>query len=280
MAHHRHRPFQALAAAALLVALAPLAFGALLRDPAQLAGAYFGFSLAAYLWAAAGTLVAAHTFARGEAMRPGWLLLSLGYAALVPGRLLAGPGWAGLGEASERLPMLLAAGNVASSALVLGGFLLLARAWRSSGLDLTSPASRMLMQAGALALSVALAGPDLVERSPAALGGDPLAVTDVLTDLLDGALFVVAVPVLRAALALGGGLVAWPWALLTLSLLAWLGFDASLTWGDALGLSPRNGRVLEEVMRTLGTTAVLAASLAQRWVMSPLPDGDAPPPAA
>ncbi|HET9554977.1 MAG TPA: hypothetical protein VFP50_18570, partial [Anaeromyxobacteraceae bacterium] len=105
----------------------------------------------------------------------------------------------------------------------------------------------------------------------AALQGDVTAITDVITDLFDGALLVVAVPVLRAALALGGGIVAWPWGLLTLSLLAWLGYDAAATWGAAVGLSPRADRVVVEVFRALGAITAYSAGVAQRWVMQPAP---------
>jgi hypothetical protein len=120
----------------------------------------------------------------------------------------------------------------------------------------------------ALAVAAALAGPDLLVRFPVALTGDVLAVGDVITDLLDGALFVVAVPVLRAALMLGGGLVAWPWLLLTASLAAWLGYDATEVYGAAAGLDALTVRVVEEVFRSLGAGLAFSAGIAQRWVMT------------
>jgi hypothetical protein len=79
---------------------------------------------------------------------------------------------------------------------------------------------------------------------------------------------VVAVPVLRAALVLGGGLVAWPWLLLTASLVAWLGYDATAVYGGAAGLDHRTVRVVEEVFRSLGAAFAFAAGIAQRWVMT------------
>jgi hypothetical protein len=275
---HLHRPFRVLAALTVAVGLLPIAFGASLADPLQLAGAYFGWTVAVYLWAAGGTVLAATTFAPGEPMRPGWLLVSASYAVLLPARLLAGPTYGGLVEGAVRLPSAVSLLSVGSASLGLAGFLLLARAWHAAELDVTSRASRLAMRLAALAVAVALAGPDLVERLPSALAGDPMAVTDVVTDFLDGALFVVAVPVLRATLALGGGLMAWPWGLLTLSLFAWLGYDAAVIWGETLGLAPRTGRVLEEVMRTLGASAAFSAGVAQRWLMgSPPGAGEAPP---
>ena len=270
---HPHRPFQTLALAVALTGLVPAALAVALPEPLQLAGAFYGWTLAVYLWAASGTALAAATFAPGEALRPGWLLLTASYLVLLPARLASGAGMGGLGLAEDRFPALVSALGILSAALGLVGFLALVRAWNASGLDLTSRASRVVLRLAALAAAAALAGPDLVERFPAAAAGDPLAITDVVTDLLDGALFVAAAPVLRAALALGGGLVAWPWGLLTLSLLAWLGYDAAVSWGDALGLSPRAGRVLQESMRTLGASAAYAAGVSQRWLMR-IPPGD------
>jgi len=261
-----HLPFQGLAAATVLVGLLPGAFPRSTSDPVALAGAYFGWALAMYLFAAGGSLVAALTFERGSPLRPGWLLLFVSFLLLVPARLAAGPGAAGAEEGSARLGWFLSLACI-SSGLAVAGFLSLARAWRASGLDLTTRGTRLALRLSALAVSAVLLGPDLVDRFPPALGGDPTAVSDVITSLLDGALFVVAVPVARAALALGGGLVAWPWVLLTASVLAWLGYDAALAWGEAAGLAPHASQLVVEIMRALGAGSTFAAGVAQRWVM-------------
>lgn len=262
-----HRSFRILAAATLATGLIPLGLANAQHEPLALAGAFTGWTLAIYLGTAAGALMTGTAFAPGEPMRPGWLLLSASYAVLVPSRLLPGGRLEGLGVSTAQYPVLESLLGVASGALGLAAFLLLAGAWRESGLDTTGRASRVVARLVALVASLVLAGPDLVARFPAAAAGDPLAITDVLTDLLDGAIFVVAVPVARAALALGGGLVAWPWGLLTLSLFAWLGYDASVIWGGAAGLTPYQSRVLEECMRAVGACATLSAAVAQRWIM-------------
>jgi hypothetical protein len=265
-----HLRFQALALATVLVGLLPAAFAAAIAEPVPLVGAFFGWSVATYLFAAMGTLVAALTFGRGEPVRPAWGLLAVSYLVLAGSLVLLGPRSSGLHEAARRGPWFDAAANIASSAMAVTGFLLLARAWRASGLDTSSRAARVAARLAALLVAAALAGPDLVERLPAALGGDPTALGDVVTDLLDGALFVVAVPVLRAALGLGGGLVSWPWLLLTASLFAWLGYDANAVYGAAAGLDARSLRVAEEVLRSLGAGFAFSAGVAQRWVMTDL----------
>jgi hypothetical protein len=270
----RHLRFQALALAALLLGLLPAPFAATIADPVQLAGAFFGWAAAMYLFASGGTLVAALTFERGEPMRPGWLLLSASYLVLAAGSLRMGPDPSGLYQGAERSPPVAVLTSVGSGALAVIGFILLARAWRTSGLDGTTRRGRLTAQALALLVAGAMAGPDLIERLPAALGGNVSAAGDVLSDLLDGALFVVAVPVLRAALALGGGLVAWPWLLITASLAAWLGYDATETYGTVAGLEPRAVRLIEEVLRTVGAASAFTAGIAQRWVMTDRARGD------
>jgi hypothetical protein len=263
-----HLRFQALAAGTLVAGLIPVLFAANTPSPLSLAGSFHGWTVALYIFAAFGLLVAALTFGRGEPMRLAWLLVSASYLVLVPGRIYNGPKAAGLYDAAIRSTWLNAVPSIVSGVLAVAGYLLLARAWRSSGLDQTSRAVRVVARVAALAVAVVLAGPDVVDQLPVALHGDMQAAGDVLTDLLDGALFVVAVPVLRAALGLGGGLAAWPWLLVTASLMAWLGYDATTLYGPAAGLEPWTVRVIEEVCRTLGAGLAFAAGVAQRWVMT------------
>ena len=268
MTSGRHLRFQVLGALTLAIGVLPWSFSASLGDPVQLAGAYFSWAAALYLYAAGGAAVAALTLSPGDAMRPGWAFLATSYIVLVPAGLWYGPRGLGLYESTNRSAAVLVTAGLASSALAIAAFLLLSRAWRTSGLDVTSRASRVVIRILALAVALALAGPDLVERFPAALRGDVLAVGDVVTDVLDGALFVVAVPILRAALLLGGGLAAWPWIFLTSSLFAWLGYDAVAAYGDVAGLLPRTIRVAEETFRTLGAAFTFAAGVAQRWMLT------------
>jgi hypothetical protein len=263
----RHHRFQALAALAVLIGVVPLLLALKIADGRALAGAFYAWTVALYLAATTGTLVAALTFDRGEPMRRAWLLVSASYLLLIPSRALRGINPSGLFDAEAPALLSTAILGSASGVLVVVGIMLLARAWRSSGLDQGSRAARVVARLVALALAAALVVPDVLDRLPVAMTGDLLAAGDVLTDLLDVALLVVAVPVLRAALGLGGGLVAWPWVLLTGSLVAWLGYDATL-YGVAAGFDPRTVRIAEEVCRSFGAGLAFAAGVAQRWVMT------------
>jgi len=264
----RHLRFQALALTTLVIGLLPATFASSIAEPVRLASAFFGWAVAMYLFAAGGTLVAAFTFGPGERLRPAWLLVSASYLVLVPAMIRLGPKGSGLYLEATRAPWVDSLATIASGSLAVAGFLLLSRAWHASGLDTTSRTGRVVARLGALAVAAVMAGPELVEKLPAALGGDVVAIGDVCSDLLDGSLFVVAIPVLRAALVLGGGLVAWPWVLLTASLVAWLGYDATAVYGGVAGLDDRTVRVVEEVCRTLGAAMAFSAGIAQRWVMT------------
>jgi tRNA (guanine-N7-)-methyltransferase len=193
-------------------------------------------------------------------------LIQAPFVALVASRLVAGPIPSGLYEAPTSWPTTQLACNVVYELATLAGYLALTRAWSATGLELTSRSSRLLYRLGALAVAATLVGPEVVDRFPAAMHGDYLAIADVITDLLDAAVLVVAAPVLRAALTLGGGLVAWPWFLLTLSVFAWLGYDAAVL-GTSLGLTAEVARQLQEAARSLATLSIFSAGVAQRWVM-------------
>ena len=267
MRQARHAPFVALALLAVALGSVPAWFSLSVLDSFQLAGVFAGWSIALYIAAAAGLVLAVASFGPGEPMRAGWLSLSASYLVLAPVILVLGPKAEGLYAEPVRVPWVVALSGVVSGFLAVAAFLLLAGAWRKSGLDASSRAGRLAAVAVAVAIAAALAGGDVRERLPLALQGDLVAATDVLTDLLDGAVFVVAVPVLRAALALGGGLVAWPWVFLTLSLFAWLGYDATTIFAAAPSFDPRGVRVAQEVLRTLGAGFACVAGIAQKWVI-------------
>ncbi|MGC3997412.1 MAG: hypothetical protein QM767_07880 [Anaeromyxobacter sp.] len=278
MSWRAHRPYALLGLLCAALAAVPVIMARTVPDPMALAGSYMGWTLGLYLAAFTGAALAAATFGADDAQRPGWLLMGLSYLALLPARLLVGPNPSGLFQADEPLLWLRVVSSVANSSLMLAAMLALARAWRQSGLDDPRPWLRWVTQLAGVALAVALMGPDLIRTQlPAVLDGDAAAWGNVITDVLDGLVLAVAVPVLRAAVALGGGLVAWPWLFLTTGLLGWICFDA-IAASDGLGLTPFDARTATEVARTWACLFTMAAGAAQRWIMSAppgAPDEDA-----
>ena len=206
-------------------------------------------------------------------MRPAWGLLSASYLVLVPRRGCCwGRGRRVSTRRSSAAPGSTPGGNIASSAMAVTGFLVLARAWRASGLDGSTPAGAGGRPAGG-APGGRGAGRTRIwwPGSPPPSRGDPSAVGDVVTDLLDGSLFVVAVPVLRAALGLGGGLVAWPWLLLTASVISWLGYDANgRLRRRRRARRPRPSGWPRRCCAPWGPASLSPPGVAQRWVMTEL----------
>ena len=74
-------------------------------------------------------------------------------------------------------------------------------------------------------------------------------------------------PILLTAVALRGGLLMWPWGLVTASLAAWLCYDATIGLGPHLGLAADTQAVIANSFRMLATFLNLSAGLAQRFVM-------------
>ncbi len=101
------------------------------------------------------------------------------------------------------------------------------------------------------------------------LGGDPSALAAIASDLGDILTLALVAPVMHTALAMRGGLLLWPWGLLTLSNVAWIAYDASSGAADHWHLGTGLPLVASESLRILATGWVLAAGIAQRWAVNP-----------
>jgi hypothetical protein len=85
------------------------------------------------------------------------------------------------------------------------------------------------------------------------------------------------VPVLLTTLALRGGLLSWPWGLMTASQFGWLLYDASATLRLFVVIEPATATMWSEMFRALACTYCFAAGLAQRAVSAPDPGAAALP---
>ena len=100
---------------------------------------------------------------------------------------------------------------------------------------------------------------------------------DIASDLGDTIVLALVAPVLHTALAMRGGVLRWPWGLLTLSGLAWLAYDTSSTAITALGAGPGAALVGSEALRLLANANIFGAGVAQRLAVAPTERLSIPP---
>ena len=221
------------------------------------------------LLGAAGCFVAASRYRRREYMGVAWYLIGIDYFLLFAKDLMFGK--------TVHLPNLdpeLAAtlrvifvviGNVASAV----GCVMLARVWHVAGIAL--PGSRRLQYAAMLvgiAVAVALVGwGTWQDLGTLRHTGDKDAYVAIASNLGDIVSFSAIAPILLTAIAMRGGALAWPWALVTLSNMGWLLYDMSWSFERQWALSEHTLRIVAEFWRGQGCIMAFAAGLAQRWAI-------------
>jgi hypothetical protein len=218
-----------------------------------------------------GCIVAAYAFDRGDYMRRAWLLSGSCYAFLLLRDLTLGqwtpwaPGPRLVGVPTELFESaLVLVGNLGA---VLGT-LMLARAWQVAGLDeAVSAGKRRALFIVALVIAIVVVGVNVRNDFMALGDGNLSALVMLASDVGDVVSLALIAPVLLTALALRGGLLLWPWALLTASMVGWLFYDAftSVTGHIDMG---HPLRLTGEVFRSLACTYAFAAGLAQRIVLA------------
>ncbi len=149
------------------------------------------------------------------------------------------------------------------------GMSLFARAFATAGLALAGEAwKRWAVYAGAAGFAVAVAGPAALGDLRHILAGDPHGIVGLASDLGDGISFTLVGPVLLTAVSLRGGLLAWPWTLLTLSMIGWLGYDTASPLCSLLHVSDAHTHLIEESILALANGLSCTAGIAQLWVAS------------
>ncbi len=225
--------------------------------------------------ATVGCFVAAYTFERGAYMRRAWSFNAWCYLLLLSRDLttnLVGPDAVFLGiKVVAILGGVVFAANLSSCI----GVALLARAWSIAGLELPgSRTSRYAVMLVAAMLAVGISGSDLVHDSHKLFAGDLASMHHVVSDLGDIFGLALIAPVLLTAIAMRGGVLTWPWALLTASLVFWLLYDAISLIEESLPGHETAARVVRETFRALACATEFAAGLAQRRVLIAPADAD------
>jgi hypothetical protein len=215
-----------------------------------------------------GSFAAAFAFERGDYLRRAWLLGGLCYLLLL---VSDAADWSAIAGALPGRRLELAHGGlaVAANAASVWGTWMLARAWSVAGIDERASRGRVALFAAAAVLSLAITGWPLVYDVRVLAGGEFGAAVSISSDLGDTICLALVAPVLLTALALRGGLLRWPWGLLTASGVAWIAYDGVSGVTDALGLDGAGWLVSTEVWRALACGFVFSAGLAQRYSIDP-----------
>lgn len=209
-----------------------------------------------------GSWAAALAFERTAYLRRAWFFIGGCMALLLTRDLTLAPFFEPLGP--RNLEVLRAVLVVGANVSQVVGTAMLARAWRIADLSLPgSTKSQWAVVGAAVVLALVFAGPGVVTNVRRVAAGDLVSMSGVASALGDMVSLCLIAPLLLTALALRGGLIGWPWALLTSSYLAWLLYDAVLALGPYFGLDARGARTGSEVFRALGCTFGFSAGMAQ-----------------
>jgi hypothetical protein len=213
-----------------------------------------------------GSWAAALVFARGDYQRRAWFLVGGCMALLLARDATLLPFFRRFDAHSIAVAagILVALANLSQ---VVGTWML-ARTWKVAQLQLPGTATAQWLTVGTVGLlAAAFAGPAVLRSAGPLLQGDLSRAAGLFSALGDMVSLWLIAPLLLTALALRGGLFGWPFALLTASYVAWLGYDALGVVGADLGLSAHGTRVASELFRALGCLYGLSAGLAQRDVV-------------
>jgi hypothetical protein len=248
----KYRTLVAAPAVLVAVALAAWAAAPVELRPSVLAGAVESAKVLALV----GCGVAAWTFEAGDYLRRAWLLLAACTLFLFGRDVVALAGGPVLAQG-----LLATAGNGCSVA----GTWVLARAWTVAGLDEgDAPTGKWPLRTGAVAVALLVTGWPLVGDLGALARGEAFAVVPLVSDVADTVVLALLAPLLRTTLALQGGVLRWPWALMTAGNLLWLVFDALYGVLGLLHVDPSRTRVATEALRVVATLFTFSAGVAQR----------------
>jgi hypothetical protein len=214
-----------------------------------------------------GGVTAALAFERGEYLNRAWFTYSGCYLLLLVNDAL---GVAGL--TSPQMMVLRGLVVIAAHGCSVGGTFMLARAWTVAGLDDDDGrirARRRMMFAGTGLLALLITGWPLAEDVRGLVAGHPVALISIASDLGDAFTLALIAPVMQTALAMRGGLLRWPWGLLTMSHVSWLVYDATSDLLILQHAGPGLALVASEAVRVLANGWIFAAGISQRLAVAP-----------
>ena len=218
------------------------------------------------LLALAGALTAALAFERGEYLNRAWLTYGACYFLL-----LVNDGLEAAGATGPQMQLLRGVVVLVANACSVGGTWMLARAWTVAGLDEDGAGRtrRLALFAGAAILALCISGWPLLEDVRGLAESRPGSLISIASDLGDTFSLALVAPVMLTALAMRGGVLRWPWGMLTASGIAWLIYDATSYAFDPHRAGPGLALVGSESFRVLANGWVFSAGVAQRFAVAP-----------
>jgi hypothetical protein len=228
-----------------------------------------------------GCFAAALAFEEGDYLRRAWFFSGLCYLLLLLGDL-AGMPFLATHLSVHQVDLAEGSFAVLGNATSVLGTWMLARAWTVAGLEDDDDASRTrgrLLFAAAIAVSLAITGWPLVHDVGALASGDLGATVNIASDLGDTICLALVAPVMHTALAMRGGMLRWPWGLLTVSGIAWIAYDAASGGVELLHVEQARWLIVTEAIRGLACAFFFSAGMAQRIAVAPGARASIPPPA-
>jgi hypothetical protein len=209
-----------------------------------------------------GAVYAAFGFGPGDRLRWAWGLMA-SYTIIGVGKVILWGSPRHVGPAMGAWPQSLTPLASGSATIMLNllscsGLALFARVWNGTGL---TPPWRGRATLVAFAVALAIGGLPVVRDIQMISAGQGLRIAGLASSLGDIISIALIGPVLVTAIAMRGGLLVWPWSLLTASSFAWLLFDAVL-------LLPPGLQPVGDLFTTMaGTITAGAAGVAHRWAV-------------
>jgi len=252
----------------LLFAVAFVALALLLKgDLTALTHLVMGQKIVSRVLALAGCLWAVSVFKRGDELRWAWGWLAVNTALVLTRDVLMASSLPPAGTLTWLTPGLVVASNV----VLPIGIWILVRSWKHAALDMMGKSS-WAVTLGVVLLALVVGGPAVLEYGRALLAiddggllvGNGEALPHFVSAVADTLCFCLLGQLLLAAIELRGGLLFWPWALLTACLFSWMLFDVSSALEESLHFQ---GPPLHEVFRGLAENLLCAAGVAQALVI-------------
>lgn len=215
-----------------------------------------------------GMLAAALKFRRGEYLRKAWMLLSINMMVFLLRDVLFIVQELGIDLFGNENNYNIFSGIMVVIGNVFGviGMFVLARAWKVADLELPGPKwGQQALFVIAVLLSFIIVGPTAYKHLFLLLEGSTRSMIGLGSSLGDIISLCLIAPLLLTALALRGGLLVWPWLLITASSISWLFYDATAFLEASTTSIPK--LIVYEAFRTLACMFGFAAALAQRFVV-------------